>query len=114
MATQTFGELLYYPQTEGLTEFPSPESLKNKIIISTKAPKEYLKSKSGKDRGNTNSSVLEGSESSEEESWGQESSDSMAELETVDRVRQRWAFFNLYICNNVYKLCVLCCFSVYG
>ncbi|XP_061376616.1 phosphoinositide phospholipase C 6-like isoform X2 [Gastrolobium bilobum] len=45
MATQIFGELLYYPQTDSLTEFPTPESLKGRILISTKPPKEYLESK---------------------------------------------------------------------
>ncbi|KAK7311240.1 hypothetical protein RJT34_09251 [Clitoria ternatea] len=45
MATRIFGELLYYPQTDSLTEFPSPESLKGRILISTKPPKEYLESK---------------------------------------------------------------------
>lgn len=49
MITEIFGEMLYYPTSEGLTEFPSPESLKHRIIISTKPPKEYLeKSRSGK------------------------------------------------------------------
>lgn len=37
------GEALYYPPTdEPCKEFPSPESLKGRIIISTKPPKEYL------------------------------------------------------------------------
>jgi len=44
MATQVFGELLYYPQTDSLTEFPSPESMKGRILISTKPPKEFLES----------------------------------------------------------------------
>lgn len=44
MATQVFGELLYYPQTDSLMEFPSPESLKGRILISTKPPKEFLES----------------------------------------------------------------------
>lgn len=51
MVTRTFEDLLYYPEGEGLVEFPSPESLKHKIIISTKPPKEYLDSKGSKDRG---------------------------------------------------------------
>jgi len=37
------GDTLYYPQqTDALKEFPSPESLKRRIIISTKPPKEHL------------------------------------------------------------------------
>ena len=38
MVTKTFGDTLF-PGTEFL-EFPSPESLKGKILISTKPPKE--------------------------------------------------------------------------
>jgi len=39
--TEILGDTLYYPQTsDALTEFPSPESLKGRIIISTKPPKE--------------------------------------------------------------------------
>ncbi|KAK7281149.1 hypothetical protein RIF29_08875 [Crotalaria pallida] len=46
MTIQIFGELLYYPpETDSQTEFPSPESLKGRILISTKPPKEYLESK---------------------------------------------------------------------
>jgi phosphatidylinositol phospholipase C delta len=41
--TEILGDTLYYPQTsDALSEFPSPESLKNRIIISTKPPKEHL------------------------------------------------------------------------
>lgn len=40
--------MLFYPQSERLKEFHSPEELKHRIIISTKPPKEYLKAKSEK------------------------------------------------------------------
>lgn len=40
---RVLGEALFYPPTdEPCKEFPSPESLKGRIIISTKPPKEYL------------------------------------------------------------------------
>lgn len=43
MVTKTFGEMLYSTdQTGNLEQFPSPESLKKKVLISTKPPKEYL------------------------------------------------------------------------
>ncbi|XP_057788882.1 phosphoinositide phospholipase C 6-like isoform X2 [Salvia miltiorrhiza] len=42
MATQAFGDMLYVPESECLDEFPSPNELKHKIILSTKPPKEYL------------------------------------------------------------------------
>ncbi|XP_075635813.1 phosphoinositide phospholipase C 4-like [Castanea sativa] len=48
LITQTFEGMLFYPQSERLKEFHSPEELKHRIIISTKPPKEYLKAKSEK------------------------------------------------------------------
>ncbi|XP_047307043.1 phosphoinositide phospholipase C 6-like [Impatiens glandulifera] len=39
MITETFGELLYYRESGCLEEFPSPEALKHRIIISTRPPK---------------------------------------------------------------------------
>lgn len=42
--------MLYYPRSEGVEEFPSPEELKHRIILSTKPPKEYLESKNHRDR----------------------------------------------------------------
>ncbi|XP_073130421.1 phosphoinositide phospholipase C 6-like isoform X2 [Henckelia pumila] len=50
MVIQIFGDLLYYPESGCLDEFPSPEELKHKIILSTKPPKEYLESKITKDQ----------------------------------------------------------------
>ncbi|CAN4085167.1 unnamed protein product [Withania somnifera] len=49
LVIQVFGEMLYYPQSECLEEFPSPEELKHRIILSTKPPKEYLESKHHRD-----------------------------------------------------------------
>lgn len=83
MVTQTFGEMLYYPQGECLSEFPSPESLKYRIVISTKPPKEYLESKDGKDKESISTS---GRELSEEESSGRDTADFIAETEVEERV----------------------------
>ncbi|KAM7496444.1 hypothetical protein LguiA_020858 [Lonicera macranthoides] len=41
MVTETLGDTLFCPDLE-FKELPSPESLKKKIMISTKPPKEYL------------------------------------------------------------------------
>ncbi|CAA6654763.1 unnamed protein product [Spirodela intermedia] len=60
MVTQTFEDTLYYPKSEFLNEFPSPEALKRRIILSTKPPKEYLESELSKDKDGE----------SEGESWG--------------------------------------------
>lgn len=44
---EIFGSALYYPNSaEELKQFPSPESLKGRILISTKPPKEYLEASS--------------------------------------------------------------------
>ncbi|KAG9133613.1 hypothetical protein Leryth_023102 [Lithospermum erythrorhizon] len=45
MAIQIFGDMLYYPDSGSLEKFPSPEELKQRIILSTKPPKEYLETK---------------------------------------------------------------------
>jgi phosphatidylinositol phospholipase C delta len=72
MVTQTFGDILFCYGTECYVDFPSPESLRRKIIISTKPPKEYLQTKSMNDKDN-------GSQKSKnpsfEQAWGKEVSD---------------------------------------
>ncbi|OEL38102.1 Phosphoinositide phospholipase C 2 [Dichanthelium oligosanthes] len=70
MIKETFGDMLYISESETMAEFPSPEDLKGKIIISTKAPKEYLQSKSGKEEA--------ADDKAEEGVWGEEISDDMA------------------------------------
>lgn len=45
MVTEIFEDMLYCPKTGDKDEFPSPDSLKHRIILSTKPPKEYLESK---------------------------------------------------------------------
>ncbi|XP_010534599.1 PREDICTED: phosphoinositide phospholipase C 2 [Tarenaya hassleriana] len=66
MVTQTFGDILFTPPVgECLKEFPSPESLKKRIIISTKPPKEY---KEGKDEDGEKKGKTLG----DEEVWGRE------------------------------------------
>lgn len=48
MVTHVFGDMLYCPESDGLDEFPSPNDLKHKIILSTKPPKEYLDTNNNK------------------------------------------------------------------
>lgn len=71
MLTQTFGEMLFYPKSECLEEFPSPEQLKYRIIISTKPPKEYLEAKSFPDDEN----ISQKRKDPDEDIWGKEPSD---------------------------------------
>ncbi|KAL6594615.1 hypothetical protein ACP70R_048353 [Stipagrostis hirtigluma subsp. patula] len=67
MIKETFGEMLYISESEHMAEFPSPDDLKGKIIISTKPPKEYLQTKSGKEE------VAD--DKAEESIWGEEISE---------------------------------------
>lgn len=53
MLTQIIGEMLYYPETDSMEKFPSPESLKDRILISTKPPKEYLEDEPSSPKGET-------------------------------------------------------------
>lgn len=82
MVAQTFGDMLYYPEKDSLKEFPSPDSLKNKIIISTKPPKEYLKCKNSKEIDSQ-----KGKDTSDEETWGNEVTIQNSELESDDKVQ---------------------------
>ncbi|KAK4579520.1 hypothetical protein RGQ29_029264 [Quercus rubra] len=69
MVTQTFEDILFTPGPESLKEFPSPESLKGRIIISTKPPKEYLETKEVKEKEND---AQKGKVSGDESAWGKE------------------------------------------
>jgi len=82
IAIQIFGKMLYRPGTDCSTEFPSPASLKNMVLISTKSPKEYNQSDS------VSNQVLNGCESSEDESL--ELQDSMVKLKTEEKVRESY------------------------
>lgn len=66
MVTDIFGEMLFTPLSgECLKEFPSPATLKNRIMISTKPPKEY---KTAQD----DAVVKKGRNLGDEEVWGRE------------------------------------------
>ncbi|PKI39560.1 hypothetical protein CRG98_040030 [Punica granatum] len=70
MVTQTFGDVLFTPDADCLKEFPSPESLKRRVIISTKPPKEYLEAKEVTEK---ESDARKGKDSQpDEEAWGKE------------------------------------------
>lgn len=69
MVTQTFGDVLFYPSSEVLKEFPSPESLKKRILISTKPPKESLQAKEAKEKEDDSQ---KGKALGDEEAWGKE------------------------------------------
>ncbi|KAL3521212.1 hypothetical protein ACH5RR_019361 [Cinchona calisaya] len=68
MINETFGDMLFFPGPEGLKEFPSPESLKKRVLISTKPPKEYLETKDISGEQNQ----MEEKPSAEAGPWGRE------------------------------------------
>ncbi|KAG4127971.1 hypothetical protein ERO13_D10G248200v2 [Gossypium hirsutum] len=56
MITETLGDILFTPGPEVFKEFPSLETLKKRIIISTKPPKDYTEAKEDKDKENDSKS----------------------------------------------------------
>ncbi|CAK7331198.1 unnamed protein product [Dovyalis caffra] len=78
MVTKTFGDMLYRPETDQLGKFPSPDSLKKKVMISTKPPKEYLETQTSKP-------LQMSKTSSKKEQWDDEKTASKNNLETYDK-----------------------------
>ncbi|GAV66611.1 C2 domain-containing protein/PI-PLC-Y domain-containing protein/PI-PLC-X domain-containing protein/efhand_like domain-containing protein [Cephalotus follicularis] len=77
MVTQTFGDMLFCPEVECLQEFPTPEDLKYRVIISTKPPTEYLEAKrKRKDKRSTSER-----ENYSDDEWGKEPSELTADQE---------------------------------
>uniref|UniRef100_A0A7N0ZS51 Phosphoinositide phospholipase C n=1 Tax=Kalanchoe fedtschenkoi TaxID=63787 RepID=A0A7N0ZS51_KALFE len=69
--------MLYYSESDCFKNFPSPEELKSRVILSTKPPKEYLESKISKEKGSLSP---DGIDTSEEEAV------TLAELLAYDRI----------------------------
>lgn len=55
----TFGNTLFYPESERLEEYPSPHILKERILISTKPPEEDLESNNSKDKKKAEKNAIE-------------------------------------------------------
>lgn len=91
MLAQTFGDMLLRPESKCFEEFPSPEELKHRIIISTKPPKEYLEAKEDE---KLNSSQRE--KDSDDDAWGQEPSSLTANQQDQDKVLCRVIFSLVY------------------
>lgn len=83
MLTETFGEMLFVPESDYLKECPSPEELKHRIIISTKPPKEYLEASASVCKDRRNSSQR--SKDSEDDVWGSEPSSLTADQEENEK-----------------------------
>ncbi|KMZ67601.1 Phosphoinositide phospholipase C [Zostera marina] len=87
MIIATFGDILFYPDEQSMSEFPSPKFLMNRIVISTKPPKEYLtQSKSEKDDA-TKEKEKDPQKIKDNGGggWGKEVPDFKSELESDDK-----------------------------
>lgn len=93
MITQTFGDMLYYHDSESCQEFPSPEELKEKILISTKPPKEYLEANDAKEKDSG-----EKGKDSDEDVWGKEPEDLISTQSDLEKVCS--SFATVYQNNN--------------
>lgn len=99
MVTETYGDVLYYTGSDSMIDFPSPESLKKRIVVSTKPPKEYLdtaKSMS-ENEGSVKTKTI-----SEDDAWGVDFSDPIEKQKSIDEVGT-WKIyiFESYV-NNTY------------
>lgn len=96
MLTQTFGEMLFCPESECLVELPTPEELKHRIIVSTKPPKEYLEAKGSDDKRNDSQREKD----SDDDVWGQEPSSLTGAKEDNDKVCHKSSFLNHILSNK--------------
>ncbi|KVI03680.1 phosphoinositide phospholipase C 4-like [Cynara cardunculus var. scolymus] len=80
MVTETFGEMLFCPESGKLKELPTPESLKYRILISTKPPKEYLEAE--EDQRTKSQRVKD---ADDDDVWGEEPSKAIAYKDKNDK-----------------------------
>ena len=85
MVLQVFGNILYYPDTDQLKEFPSPEELKGRVLLSTKPPKEYLEAKVGTMKEGDADLHL-GKGAGDDAVWGKEVPDFHTEIKSAKKV----------------------------
>jgi len=84
MVLEVFGNILYYPDTDQLKEFPSPEELKGRVLLSTKPPKEYLEAKVGTMK--EGDADLLGKGAADDAAWGKEVPDFHTEIKSAKKV----------------------------
>lgn len=98
MVIETYGDVLYCSESETMTEFPSPESLKKRIVVSTKPPKEFL---------DTTKSMKETDEipvktkTSEEDAWGAEISTHFKTQKSLDENDEEFQYEEESVKHNV-------------
>ncbi|CAN6220039.1 unnamed protein product [Urochloa humidicola] len=84
MVLEVFGSILFYPDTDHLSEFPSPEELKGRVLLSTKPPKEYLESKVGSIKEG-DADLHPGKGASDDAAWGKEVPDFHTEIQSAKK-----------------------------
>ncbi|KAL6598718.1 hypothetical protein ACP70R_046116 [Stipagrostis hirtigluma subsp. patula] len=85
MVLEVFGSILYYPKTDHLKEFPSPEELKGHVLLSTKPPKEYLESKPGGAMKEDDAEQHLGKGAADDTTWGNEVPDLETEIQSAKK-----------------------------
>ncbi|TVU37092.1 hypothetical protein EJB05_10383 [Eragrostis curvula] len=85
MVLDVFGSILYYPDTDNLREFPSPEVLKGRVLLSTKPPKEYLETKVGGSMKEGDAEAHLGKGAGDDAAWGKEVPDFQTEIQTAKK-----------------------------
>ncbi|KAF8775113.1 hypothetical protein HU200_004958 [Digitaria exilis] len=72
MVLEVFGDILYYPDTDHLKEFPSPETLRGRVLLSTKPPKEYLEANAVGTMKEGDADIHLGKGAGDDAAWGKE------------------------------------------
>lgn len=83
MVLEVFGDILYYPDKDHLKEFPSPQDLKGRVLLSTKPPKEYLQAKDG-----NAATIKEDAKAAatDDAAWGKEVPDIHSQIHSATKV----------------------------
>jgi hypothetical protein len=85
MVLEVFGNILFYPGADHLKEFPSPEELKGRVLLSTKPPKEYLEAKVGTMKEG-DADPHPGKGAADDAAWGKEVPDFQTEIQSAHKV----------------------------
>ncbi|XP_006658176.3 phosphoinositide phospholipase C 2-like [Oryza brachyantha] len=83
MVLEVLGGILYYPENDNVKEFPSPQALMGRVLLSTKPPKEYLEAKDGstiKDGGDVGKGGA-----TDDAAWGKEVPDIQSEIQSATK-----------------------------
>lgn len=86
MVLEVFGDILYYPDKDHLKEFPSPQDLKGRVLLSTKPPREYLQAKDG-----NAATIKEDAKAAatDDAAWGKEVPDIHSQIHSATKHDQR-------------------------